>query len=67
MIHGIVAMQHSSEPPKWWWWVFIAALAAFFITMPFHLEIFVILEMSRFFGMAMLALSMGFLWGFSGS
>ena len=34
--------------------------------MPFHLEIFVILEMSRFFGMAMLALSMGFLWGFSG-
>ena len=66
MIHGIVAMQHSSEPPKWWWWVFIAALTAFFITMPFHLEIFVILEMSRFFGMAMLALSMGFLWGFSG-
>ena len=44
----------------------MAALAAFFITMPFHLEIFVILEMSRFFGMAMLALSMGFLWGFSG-
>ena len=66
MIHGVVAMQHSSEPPKWWWWVFVAALAAFFITMPFHLEIFVILEMSRFFGMAMLALSMGFLWGFSG-
>ena len=66
MIHGIIAMQHSSERPKWWWWVFIAALAAFFITMPFHLEIFVILEMSRFFGMAMLALSMGFLWGFSG-
>ena len=66
MVHGIIAMQHSSERPKWWWWVFIAALAAFFITMPFHLEIFVILEMSRFFGMAMLALSMGFLWGFSG-
>ena len=66
MTHGIIAMQHSSERPKWWWWVFIAALAAFFITMPFHLEIFVILEMSRFFGMAMLALSMGFLWGFSG-
>lgn len=65
MVHGILAMQHPSERPKWWW-VFVVGLAAFFITMPFHLEIFVILEMSRFFGMAMLALSMGFLWGFSG-
>ena len=55
-----------ARSPKWWWWVFVAGLAAFFITMPFHLEIFVILEMSRFFGLAMLALSMGFLWGFSG-
>ena len=66
MVHGIALMQHPSERPRLWWWVFVAALAAFFITMPFHLEIFVILEMSRFFGMAMLALSMGFLWGFSG-
>ena len=66
MFHGIALMQHPSERPRWWWWIFVAGLAAFFITMPFHLEIFVILEMSRFFGMALLALSMGFLWGFSG-
>lgn len=66
MAYRVLAMRHPSQRPKWWWWLFVGALAAFFITMPLHLEIFVILEMSRFFGMALLALSMGFLWGFSG-
>ncbi len=66
MAYRVLAMQHPSERPRPWWWLFVAALGAFFLTMPEYLEIFVILEMSRFFGMAMLALSMGFLWGFSG-
>ncbi len=66
MAYRVFAMQQPSQRPRWWWWLFVAALAAFFITMPLHLELFVILEMSRFFGLAMLALSMGFLWGFGG-
>ncbi len=66
MAYRVIAMQHSSEKPRAWWWLFVAGLGAFFITMPYYLEIFVILEMSRFFGMALLALSMGFLWGFGG-
>jgi branched-chain amino acid transport system permease protein len=66
MAYRVVAMQHPSQKPRWWWWLFVAGLGAFFLTMPQYLEIFVILEMSRFFGMALLALSMGFLWGFSG-
>ncbi len=66
MAYRVIAMQQPSQRPRWWWWLFVAALGAFFLTMPQYLEIFVILEMSRFFGMALLALSMGFLWGFSG-
>ena len=66
MAYRVTALQHPSEKPKWWWWLFVAALGAYFLTMPQYLEIFVILEMSRFFGMALLALSMGFLWGYSG-
>ena len=66
MAFSVSAMQHPSERPKKWWWLFVAALGAYFLTMPQYLEIFVILEMSRFFGMALLALSMGFLWGYGG-
>ena len=66
MAYRVIAMRHPSEKPRLWWWLFVAGLGAFFITMPDYLEIFVILEMSRFFGMALLALSMGFLWGFGG-
>jgi len=66
MAFSVIAMQHPSERPKKWWWLFVAALGAYFLTMPQYLEIFVILEMSRFFGMALLALSMGFLWGYGG-
>jgi len=66
MAFSVIAMQHPSERPKKWWWLFVATLGAYFLTMPQYLEIFVILEMSRFFGMALLALSMGFLWGYGG-
>ena len=62
----VLGLDPPSRPPRWWWWLFVAGLGAYLLTMPQYLEIYVILELSRLFGLALLALSMGFLWGFNG-
>ena len=48
------------------WWLTLLVVGLLIAIMPHFLDLFVILEMSRFFGLALLALSMGFLWGYGG-
>tara|TARA_Y100001970_G_scaffold267935_1_gene358566 strand:+ start:24863 stop:25966 length:1104 start_codon:yes stop_codon:yes gene_type:complete len=61
-----LSSQPSNEKPRITWWLAVLTLTAVFISMPHWMEMFIILEMSRFFGMALLALSMSFLWGYGG-
>ncbi|MBR73232.1 MAG: branched-chain amino acid ABC transporter permease [Rhodospirillaceae bacterium] len=66
MIFSNVNINNLGQMPKYSWWIFVTGLGLFFAIIPYFIELFVILEMSRFFGMALLALSMGFLWGYGG-
>ena len=66
MIFFNVNINNLGQMPKYSWWIFVTGLGLFFAIIPYFIELFVILEMSRFFGMALLALSMGFLWGYGG-
>ncbi len=59
-------MTSPSVAPKWWWWAFVAVLAAVLLTMPSYTDIGIQIDISIIFIMAILALSMSFLWGFGG-
>ena len=56
----------SNQKPGLRWWLTVLIVGLLIAIMPHFLDLFVILEMSRFFGLALLALSMGFLWGYGG-
>lgn len=62
----IFALQEPSRKPTIWWWLFVGALTAFLLAVPQFIEFYIWLEMTRLFGLAMLALSMSFLWGYGG-
>lgn len=55
-----------SQRPKPLWWLFVGLGIAAGLAFPFFTEIFVHLNYSIIFIFGMLALSMGFLWGYGG-
>ncbi len=56
----------AATPPSSFWWVFVAALAVALIAMPFFTDVSLQLDLSIIFVLALLALSMSFLWGYVG-
>lgn len=56
----------AARPPKAWWWVAIVLVAAAMVALPYHVDIALQLDLSIIFVFALLALSMGFLWGYAG-
>lgn len=66
MAARIFAMAPSSTSPRWWWWAFIVAAAAILLTLPEYADLGLQLDLSKIFIFSLLALSMGFLWGFGG-
>jgi len=59
-------MQRPSERPRWWWWLFVAAALAALLSMPAYVDIAVQLDVSIILILALLAISMSFLWGYVG-
>ncbi|MDP6515048.1 MAG: branched-chain amino acid ABC transporter permease [Alphaproteobacteria bacterium] len=56
----------AASPPKWWWWLFVVLLGAGLLAMPSLVDISVQLDVSIMLILALLALSMSFLWGYVG-
>ena len=56
----------AAAPPSWVWWLFVAALAVVLIAMPNFTDVSLQLDLSIIFVLALLALSMSFLWGYVG-
>jgi branched-chain amino acid transport system permease protein len=56
----------ASYPPKLWWWVAIGLAIVAISALPHFVDIAVQLNLSIIFVFAMLAVSMGFLWGYAG-
>ena len=56
----------SATPPRWWWWLLIVALVIVLISMPHFTDVSLQLDLSIIFVLALLALSMSFLWGYVG-
>lgn len=57
---------NAAIPPRWWWWLAVAALAAALAVTPSFTDAAFQLDVSIIFVFALLALSMSFLWGYSG-
>ncbi len=62
----ILFLGAPNERPKWWWWSFIAIACLIGLVIPSFTGWDVHLDLSIIFIFGMLALSMGFLWGFGG-
>jgi branched-chain amino acid transport system permease protein len=56
----------AAVPPSRWWWLFVAILAAGIALTPSYTDAALQLDVSVIFVFALLALSMGFLWGYAG-
>ncbi|MFO1056150.1 MAG: branched-chain amino acid ABC transporter permease [Dongiaceae bacterium] len=57
----------SGRPPAWWWWLFVAAGGVVLLGLPSLIDdISVQLDISIILVLALLALSMSFLWGYGG-
>lgn len=66
MAQPVLGMQPSHQMPKWWWWLFVAVLAVVLMGLPSYVGMSVQNQLATIWIYAMLALSMGFLWGFVG-
>ena len=62
----VLGLAPAASRPKWWWWLFVAALSAVLLSMPSYVDLSVQLNVSIMFILALLALSMSFLWGYVG-
>lgn len=58
--------SNASRAPRWWWWVFVALVAVALAVAPLYIDISLQLDLSIIFVFSLLALSMGFLWGYVG-
>jgi branched-chain amino acid transport system permease protein len=66
MAPRIVGMTPAAELPRWWWWAAVAAAAVLLMVLPSYLKISQINGISKLFPLGLLAVSMGFMWGFAG-
>ncbi|MGD9914263.1 MAG: branched-chain amino acid ABC transporter permease [Rhizobiaceae bacterium] len=56
----------AGRPPRAWWWGVVVLIAAAIVALPYYGDMALQLDLSIIFVFAMLALSMGFLWGYAG-
>lgn len=56
----------AAVKPRAWWWLFVAGLAAAVALIPSYSDAALQLDVSVIFILALLALSMSFLWGYAG-
>jgi branched-chain amino acid transport system permease protein len=56
----------AARAPRWWWWIFVAVVAVGLFIAPTYIDMSLQLDLSIIFIFALLALSMGFLWGYAG-
>jgi branched-chain amino acid transport system permease protein len=56
----------AARPPRAAWWLAIALVAIAVIATPYYADLALQLDLSIIFVFALLALSMGFLWGYAG-
>lgn len=61
-----LGLTAAAERPRWWWWALVAAATAGLLILPSYLDLAQQFDTSVLFVLAILALSMGFLWGFVG-
>lgn len=66
MSSGAIALTQVSARPGWGWWIFVAVAAIGLLLLPSRLDLAQQFDISVLFVLAILALSMGFLWGFVG-
>ena len=56
----------AGQPPKAWWWALVVVAAVALVVAPYYIDIALVLDLSIIFVFALLALSIGFLWGYAG-
>ena len=61
-----IGMGDEAKRPGWAWWLFVVVAAAILLVLPDYVDISVQLDLSIIFVLALLALSMSFLWGYVG-
>src|SRR3954451_10830978 len=59
-------MTPAAAPPRWWWWAGVVAVTVGLMVLPSYLRISQINGISKLFPLGLLAVSMGFMWGFAG-
>jgi len=62
----VIGMGDAAKRPGWAWWLFVVVAAAILLVLPDYVDISVQLDLSIIFVLALLALSMSFLWGYVG-
>lgn len=62
----VLGLTAPSKKPQPWWWGVVALLALFVFTIPLYLDVAELYSISNFLVLAILALSMSFLWGYGG-
>jgi ABC-type branched-subunit amino acid transport system permease subunit len=62
----MAGMISTAEPPRWWWWASVVAVTVVLMVLPSYLRISQINGISKLFPLGLLAVSMGFMWGFAG-
>ncbi|MEO1190846.1 MAG: branched-chain amino acid ABC transporter permease [Pseudomonadota bacterium] len=63
---SLFALKAASERPGWSWWVTVALVTAGVMALPSFYDLSFQYDTSQIFVMALLALSMSFLWGYVG-
>jgi len=66
MIAGIPGVAPPSAAPAWRWWLLVGLATAVLLWLPPRIDIALQLDLSIIFILALLALSMSFLWGYVG-
>ena len=66
MSGGIPGMGPPSVAPAWWWWLLVGLATALLLWLVPRIDIALQLDLSIIFILALLALSMSFLWGYVG-
>jgi len=61
-----VGLAEAAKRPGWAWWLFVVVAGAGLLVLPDYVDISVQLDLSIIFVLALLALSMSFLWGYVG-
>ena len=65
---GVAHGRHDADAalPRWWWWAGVIAVTIVLMILPSYLRISQINGISKLFPLGLLAVSMGFMWGFAG-